>query len=600
MNFFWFLALVPAIAGMDITEVMLSEKQSKEVLRIMYRLHTRVHKMPPPVMRRGDQETVDLDTTMGRLRGVVNKTVRKNVTYAAFYGVPYAEPPVGRLRFRAPVPAKPWKGVYDATFERPCCMQNGETPYEDEDCLYLNVYTPRPSDSGTALPVMVFIHGGAFVGGSSSTKMYAPDFVVDTGVILVTLNYRLGALGFLSMQTPEVPGNAGLKDQALALKWVKENIRCFGGDPMRVTVFGESAGAASIHYHMLSKRSKGLFDRAILESGTANCPWAFLPGSEAKKKAVSLARKLSCWTLTDAMTLDCLMKKSAKEITEKQAKAVSLGDLLSMRPFAFVPTQEPVFDDALISEDPDTLIAKEPANPVPAILGSNSREALIVWPVFEKIDPIGLLTWLIGWDLSLFYPAHLLKKLPLQKKRLIHYRLKEFYFGENSVGKATLGNLIDLITDSVFVVPIQRASARLANGSSPVYNYVFAFDGPYGHYKREFGLTNERGVSHADELGYLFYDENIHPQYPIRGGDESILKAETTVEKMTKMWSNFAASGDPTPVTNELLNEKWLPRTASHLTYVTIGDNLLVRDRDFKTLIERVHFWKNLVAEIGE
>lgn len=177
-----------------------------------------------------------------------------------------------------------------------------------------------------------------------------------------------------------------------------------------------------------------------------------------------------------------------------------------------------------------------------------------------------------------------------------------------------------LITDACFAVPIQCASAALANGTNPVYDYVFAYDGPYGVYKLSIGLEGEEGVAHADELGYLFYNEDVH-RYPVRDRDERVLKAEATVERMIKMWSNFAKFGyvrefrsnaanirtnritlffcrDPTPSTSELVHQKWLPRTTSNLTYLTIGDDLLVRGREYKTLIERMTLWRDLIAQV--
>lgn len=162
-------------------------------------------------------------------------------------------------------------------------------PHCSEDCLFLNVYTPdlKPRDP---LPVMFYIHGGGFYSGCGNDDMYAPEFLVRKGVILVTINYRLEVLGFLCLDTEEVPGNAGMKDQVAALKWVNKNIANFGGDPSNVTIFGESAGAASVSCHLVSPMSKGLFKRAICQSGATTCWWAKV--FEPRKKALVLARQL--------------------------------------------------------------------------------------------------------------------------------------------------------------------------------------------------------------------------------------------------------------------------------------------------------------------
>lgn len=172
---------------------------------------------------------------------------------------------------QAPQPVIPWSGIRKAIKHGPVCPQvdifhNKFIPGE-EDCLFLNVYSPDLTPK-EPLPVMVLIHGGGYKTGSGNVNHYGPDFLVQHGVIVVTLNYRLEALGFLCLDNEDVPGNAGLKDQVAVLRWVQKNIVNFVGDPNNVTVFGESAGSASIGYHLVSPMSKGLFKRAIFMSGT--------------------------------------------------------------------------------------------------------------------------------------------------------------------------------------------------------------------------------------------------------------------------------------------------------------------------------------------
>lgn len=200
-----------------------------------------------------------------------------NKTYFAFEKIPYAAPPLGNLRFKAPQAPRSWAGQLEAFKLDVCCHQVGSTIdiIETEDCLYLNVFTPElPSvDTSPKLPVMVFIHGGGFIQGCAME--FRSDFLIDEHVILVVLNYRVGPFGFLSTQDGIIPGNNGLKDQQFAITWVHDNIHLFGGDPDRVTVFGQSAGSASVSYQLLNQKSKGLFAGAILESGTALSPWAF-------------------------------------------------------------------------------------------------------------------------------------------------------------------------------------------------------------------------------------------------------------------------------------------------------------------------------------
>ncbi|KAK7044275.1 Carboxylesterase 5A, partial [Halocaridina rubra] len=193
-------------------------------------------------------DPVYVDVAQGRLMGQVR--TYNNFSFNSFEGIPFAKPPVDELRFKDPVPADPWVGVLNATNAPSSCLQ--VVVLGHEDCLYLSVFTPLDSvNQSEPLPVMYFIYGGAFVtGGSRGYRGAQP--LVSKNVILVTVNYRIGVLGFLSTEDAAAPGNQGLKDQTLGLQWVQDNIAAFGGDPQRVTIFGESAGAASVHYQMLT------------------------------------------------------------------------------------------------------------------------------------------------------------------------------------------------------------------------------------------------------------------------------------------------------------------------------------------------------------
>ncbi|CAG7720145.1 unnamed protein product [Allacma fusca] len=219
---------------------------------------TEIYKLPSPIVI----------TNYGRVQGVRGCS-RQGREYYKFLGVPYAAPPVGNLRFEPPEPPASWRDVKLTNKFSPECAQmeimaTGRI-LGKEDCLYLNVFTPKLLDNAKKLlPVMVYIYGGLFMAGSAD--LYNGDYFMDEDVVLVTLNYRVAALGFLNTGDEVVRGNMGLKDQLMALKWVQANIRNFGGDPKQVTIFGESAGGASVHYHMLSHQSEGLFHKAISQS----------------------------------------------------------------------------------------------------------------------------------------------------------------------------------------------------------------------------------------------------------------------------------------------------------------------------------------------
>lgn len=197
----------------------------------------------------------------------------------SYRGIPYAQPPVGDLRWAAPLPLAAWTGIRQATAFGAVCPQEGASATESEDCLFLNVWTPRSAvDRDRRLPVMVFIHGGAFLFGAGSLPVYDGAYLAAAGdVVVVTLNYRLGALGFLATSELGLTGNYGIKDQRLALRWVAENIRAFGGDPAKVTLFGESAGAMSVGLHLFSiPANRGRFRAAIMESNPLALPYPSL------------------------------------------------------------------------------------------------------------------------------------------------------------------------------------------------------------------------------------------------------------------------------------------------------------------------------------
>eukprot|EP00095_Tigriopus_kingsejongensis_P010537 maker-scaffold349_size200065-snap-gene-1.20 protein:Tk10537 transcript:maker-scaffold349_size200065-snap-gene-1.20-mRNA-1 annotation:"esterase fe4" len=209
--------------------------------------------------------------TDGTLSGSWTRTSLNRVV-AAFQGIPYAKAPLGELRFEPPMRNEAWDGTLEAIHEVPECPQYGginQGVRGQEDCLYLNVFCyPDFNSTDDSKPVMVFIHGGALLSGSSASSVFGPNYLLDFDVVLVTINYRLGPLGFLTLPEGSFTGNQGVRDQILALEWVQANIHHFGGDPNRVTIFGESAGSWSVAQLLTSPEANGLFHRAIGQSGT--------------------------------------------------------------------------------------------------------------------------------------------------------------------------------------------------------------------------------------------------------------------------------------------------------------------------------------------
>ncbi|XP_071495067.1 cholinesterase 1-like [Diadema antillarum] len=288
---------------------------------------------------------------------------------AAFTGIPYAEPPVDERRFKRPVP-RVVEGDFDATRTDIFCAQtilpildvNFEGP-QTEDCLVLDVYVPQPQPRSAA--VMVWIHGGGFQSWAGSIPTLLPiPLAALNDVIVVTLNYRLSIFGFLTTGDDVIPGNLGLLDQRQALIWVQENIAAFGGDPTRVTIFGESAGGSSVNLHVLSPMSAGLFSGAIMQSGVA-CDWASGTTEEAREKAFTLGSALNCDAVTSEELLECLNSKSVDEIVDFLA-----GNMV----FAAKILSRPVVDGQFIPRNPFDMAADGEFNRVDTMIGCLSDE----------------------------------------------------------------------------------------------------------------------------------------------------------------------------------------------------------------------------------
>ncbi|XP_041474457.1 acetylcholinesterase-like [Lytechinus variegatus] len=253
----------------------------------------------------------------GLIKGKTDLFDERNISQLVdvFLGVPFAEPPI---RFGAPVPKTPWSGVLDTTSFKPACMQTRRNvfPNVDEDCLYLNVYSPNPKPSQAA--VLVYIHGGTFrTGTAMRTHSYGVPLVAVGNVILISINYRLGIFSRFSTGTDDARGSYGMLDQVEALRWIQRNIEAFGGDGDKVTLMGFSAGAGSVNFHLLSRLSRGLFSQAIMQSGNAFSPWAFknVRPEEDRKKAEQLGLSMGCPTTSIPDMIECLRTSNATNLT---------------------------------------------------------------------------------------------------------------------------------------------------------------------------------------------------------------------------------------------------------------------------------------------
>lgn len=560
-------------------------------------------------------------TNYGKLRGTFESS-RNNRSFCAFKGIPFAKPPVGNLRFRAPISPDSWTDVRDASKDAPMCIQRNYLFHENppvegnEDCLYLNVYTPHCARTSvfqrrhSLLPVMVFIHYGAFFGGTGRSDYLGPEFFMDKKVVLVTFNYRLGAFGFLSTNDDASPGNWGLKDQVAALQWVHENILFFGGNNQKVTIFGQSAGAGSVHYHMLSPTTKHLFSKAISQSGSTLSLWG-RPANELQAQiAKQQAAFVGCDPATDSNTMvSCLRNVDA----EMLANSVEKFKFFSSEPFLlYAPVMERRTDlnpKPYITEDPLDIIKSGRMRKVPWIIGVVADEGILrASPLLRQSSVLSQLNsnlpdlapQIIG--LSLSVPADDIKE--------VWNKINDFYIGNefiNITERENVQGFIDLFSDRSFIYgSYQSALLHAWKGHTPIWFYNFAYKGQHS-YEKHFAATSEEipfnwGISHCDDLLYLFSSKKLFPQLSTPN-DQQMSKT------MIQMWVNFATNGDPTPFTTPGAS-RWHPlhnlegRSTirnSDLIYLNIsgsyqggvgdGVNFEIMNSFYP---ERIRFWQSL------
>ncbi|VVC34997.1 Hypothetical protein CINCED_3A002934 [Cinara cedri] len=427
----------------------------------------------------------------GTLEGLHYKTCVSKKPYVSFLGIPYAKPPIGDLRFKPPVKHPGWSGVLKAFSEGNACLQYDvlftKKIVGSEDCLYLNIFIPQDEVlSDEKKSVMVFIHGGAFNLGSASTDLYCPDYLLDENVIVVSMNYRLNVLGFLNFGIDECPGNMGLKDQLFALKWVKANISVFGGDPDNITIFGESAGSASVHCHLLSPLSKGSFQRAIMQSGCIFNPWAF--HEKHKEVAFKMAKKLGCKKDDPKEIVQFLLSVPAHDLVEysKLKSKFEKDEDMEVLNYEFVPSVE---SDEVIENffpaHPNVLIKS--IFPVPIITGLNNMEGLIGFGE-ERVK-----------DINDFKKTEEISKLLENKyNEEVINKIKNFYFNDNAheSEKNMLENICHMFSDIFFVKEFHRGFNQLLKQSvTPVYNYEFKFDGDINIFKKLLCFTRPKFLS---------------------------------------------------------------------------------------------------------
>ncbi|XP_049799267.1 esterase FE4-like isoform X1 [Schistocerca nitens] len=500
------------------------------------------------------QEYVMVDIDAGTLRGQI-RTTYTNKTMYSFEGIPYAESPVDNLRFQPPVTKGEWSGVRDALQPGSACPQlvNGAAS-GSEDCLYLNVHSPSlTSSNGTLKAVIVWIHGGCFLRGRSDT--WTPHFFVDNDVVFVSINYRLGLLGFLSTSDDVVPGNMGLKDQTEALRWVQRNIEVFGGDPERVTLLGHSAGAASAHYHILSPLSNGLYRSAISMSGSVLCPWAF--SKNATDRALRFAQYLGYTAKNSSDLVNFLKTVDANILVKDVHKALSDEDALSLTTCVWTPSVEPEHESAFLVEDPHLMVQEGRYNFVPYVTGSTDLEQL------SQTQPGGQLSTeeqVSKLNQSFDETIACDLRLPTREEQLgAAQSIKQFYYNDSDI--TLQKNYITALLSShlFFVEGVDGAIRSMAQYSSePLYYYQFAYNGPTTQF------PGGPGAAHDDTVAILFTTKT-----PDADPDGIMIR-----DQMIEMFANFAKYDNPTPEDASNLTETWWTYSASSPFYLKITSPL--------------------------
>jgi len=478
-------------------------------------------------------------TTYGPVQGVVHDN------YRAFKGVPFIAPPVGALRWSDPQPPVPWGPEPLPVLDyKPGCPQYCELPPHtcpdslSEDCIYLNVFTPRMENISTLLPVMAFLPGGHFDQGTSGCSLYdGSNFVSNGSVILVTINYRIGFLGWLT--TEYLTGNFGFRDQQMALKWIQQNIAEFGGDPNKVTLFGQSAGATSIRAHLVSPFSKGLFHKAISQSDPFPLPMR--DKDDATSFGNLFVKQLGC------SDIQCLRSKSTVEILVAQKEVESEINL--SRPIELFLPFVPTVDGITVPYHIFDAIKQGTFYQVPMIIGDTSEDALLfVYQAanfsLNDVEYEAIITAIFGLDVisvSEEYPPY-----PV--------------FGDKRPLLSILG------TDYIFECPARYIQQLLYNNSNTTPLYLYQWN----HALLDFLLWGNNyycygRVCHASELIYEFSGIELH-RYVNFTAEEQILS-----QSIMGYFTNFAHSGNPNigPYKPTLEWPLWDPNNKLNIQFAT-------------------------------
>ncbi|XP_069944808.1 carboxylic ester hydrolase [Cherax quadricarinatus] len=505
-----------------------------------------------------------VSTEEGWISGVRQTSTKGRELYA-YHSIPFAQPPLNHLRLKDPVPAESWVGVKDGSKMPQPCLQvplraatlgqrlSPENFLGSEDCLYLNVYTPADKSPESELPVMVYIHGGAFFGGAANH--YSPSALLNHDVVLVIIQYRLGVMGFLSTEDSVIPGNFGLKDQTLALQWVQRNINNFGGDKTKVTIFGESAGGVSVSLQMLAPKAKGLFSRVIMQSGTALAWWG--TDFNHREKAEKIGQAFGCPVTSDSqILLECLQKVDGRSLGAK------VQDFFQwfISPVPFVPR----VDGDFIPGEPAKLILEGRHQMVDLMAGVTRDDGAFtshaMYAMRNLIRDLEANFTTVG-------PLSIVIKEVMDGEDVVEVtrRVYQRYLGEElNIDEDHSEALTQLFNDVYFMVDHDLVTKFYAHHAHHhnTYRYVFSYRGEISFGDLYDTHVGKNWVPHTDELIYLF-QLNLPRNETKPPKNQNVSEDLRMTDILTTLWTNFAITGNPTP--DGSLGFTWEPCTEDNL-----------------------------------
>ncbi|KAK9680178.1 Carboxylesterase family [Popillia japonica] len=453
-------------------------------------------------------------------------------------------------------------------------MWNPNTPIE-EDCLYINVVVPKPRP--TAAAVLLWIFGGGFYSGTNTLDVYDHNIIVsEENIILVSMQYRVASLGFLYFGTSDVPGNAGMFDQMMAMQWIRDNIHAFGGNPDNITLFGESAGAVSVSLHLLSPLSRNLFSQAIMQSGSATAPWGIISREESILRGLRLAEAVNCPSKREDLpaVIDCLRKKPAQELVDNEWGTLGICE------FPFVP----VIDGTFLDEHPVRAMANKNFKKTNILMGSNTEEGyyFIIYyltELFRKEEDV-----YVSRQEFIRAVAELNPYFNNIARQAIIFEYTNWLNPDDPVSNRDA--LDKMVGDYQFTCNVNEFAHRYAETDNNVYMYYFK------HRTVSNPWPSWTGVMHADEINYVF-GEPLNPTKDYTAQEVDMSK------RIMRYWANFAKTGNPSLSPNGVWTPTFWPlHTAYGREYLTLDVNSTATGHGPR--LKQCAFWKTYLPQLTQ